>query len=112
VIAGCLGVSALVVRLARGPQARPGIWFGRRIVDGVLCITVALGAVLVARWALHGTAGQGAFRIAVPVLTSLVAIRIGVRVLDVAFPRSHLVKVAERSISWVAWEPWCCGSPA
>jgi small-conductance mechanosensitive channel len=103
VIAGCLGLSALVVRLARGPQARPGIWFGRRIVDGVLFPALALGAVLVARWALHGTAGQGAFRIAVPVLTSLVAIRIGVRVLDVAFPRSQLVKVAERSISWVAW---------
>jgi small-conductance mechanosensitive channel len=103
VIAGCLGLSALVVRLARGAQARPGIWFGRRIVDGVLFPALALGAVLVARWALHGTAGQGAFRIAVPVLTSLVAIRIGVRVLDAAFPRSHLVKVAERSISWVAW---------
>jgi small-conductance mechanosensitive channel len=103
VIAGCLALSAALVRLVRGPHPRPGIWFGRGIVDGVLFPALALAAVLAARWVLHGAGAQGAFRIAVPVLTSLVAIRIGVRVLDAAFPRSRLVKVAERSISWVAW---------
>jgi small-conductance mechanosensitive channel len=103
VIAGCLALSAGLVRLARGAEPRPGIWFGQRIVDGVLFPTLALGAVLIARGVLHGIAGQGAFRIAVPVLTSLVAIRIGVRVLHTAFPQSRLVMVAERSISWVAW---------
>ena len=36
VIAGCLAVAWLVVRLARGPQARRGsIWFGRGVVDGL-----------------------------------------------------------------------------
>ena len=42
-------------------------------------------------------------QIAVPILASLVVIRVAVRVLRVAFPQSQLVRVIERTISWLVW---------
>ena len=42
-LAGCLGAAWLLVRLARGNVARPtSVWFGARIVDGVLLPVLAL----------------------------------------------------------------------
>ena len=41
--------------------------------------------------------------LAVPILASLVVIRIAVRVLRVAFPTSQAVRVLERSLSWLVW---------
>ena len=43
------------------------------------------------------------FRLAIPVLTSLLAIRFTVRVIRAAFPASAVVRVAERWVSWLAW---------
>jgi small-conductance mechanosensitive channel len=43
------------------------------------------------------------FRLIVPVLLSLLAIRLTVRVLQRAFPQSHLMRVVERSVSWLVW---------
>ena len=40
---------------------------------------------------------------AIPVLLSLVLIRITVRVLHAAFPHSSAVRVLERTVSWVVW---------
>ena len=44
-----------------------------------------------------------AFKIAIPVLVALVVIRIGVKVLQVAYPDAAWVRPIERSISWMAW---------
>jgi small-conductance mechanosensitive channel len=43
------------------------------------------------------------FQLAVPVLISLVLIRVTVRVLHVAFPESALVKALQRTLSWGIW---------
>jgi small-conductance mechanosensitive channel len=43
------------------------------------------------------------FRLAVPILASLLMIRVAVRVLRVAFPQSHAVRVIERTLSWLVW---------
>jgi small-conductance mechanosensitive channel len=43
------------------------------------------------------------FRLVLPVLVSLVVIRVTVGVLRVAFPAWRLTRVIERSVSWVAW---------
>jgi small-conductance mechanosensitive channel len=43
------------------------------------------------------------FEIVIPVLVSLVAIRMGVKVLQAAFKESPFVRMLERSLSWVAW---------
>lgn len=42
-------------------------------------------------------------KIAIPVLVALLIIRVGVKVLQVAFKDAPVVRLLERSISWVAW---------
>ena len=104
VLAVCLTLSFGVVRLLRGPVAPDGsVWFGRRIFDGVLFPVLALALAYAARLALAHTVKLAVFKLAVPILLSLVLIRLSVRVLSVTFPRSAGVRVIERSISWLAW---------
>jgi small-conductance mechanosensitive channel len=107
VLAACIGLAWLMVRLARAsldPERRPNsVWFGARIVDGVLFPVAALLCALAARWALKASLPVALLHIAVPILASLVVIRIAVRVLHVAFPTSHAVRVLERTLSWLVW---------
>lgn len=105
VLALCLGLSWGAARLWRGPAPKPGsIWFGDGVVDGVLFPLLALGLAEAARLTL-GALGLplAVFRLAVPILLSLLVIRLGVRVLRVAFPNSQLVRVIERTLSWLVW---------
>ncbi len=104
VLVGCLGLAWGIVRLARGPAPRQGsMWFGRGVVDGIFFPLLALLLAVVARWALQGVLPIAVFRLAVPVLMSLAVIRITVRVLRASFPDSRLLRVFERSLSWVVW---------
>ena len=104
VLVACLGLAWSLVRLIRGPQSPEGsIWFGRRIFDGVLFPILALALAFAAEIALHATAKAAVFRLAVPMLVSLVVIRLSVRVLGVTFPDARWVRILERSISWLAW---------
>ncbi len=104
VIAGCLLLAWAVVRLARGPAPRQGsMWYGRGVVDGVFFPVLALLLAVVARALLQGALPLAVFRLALPILTSLAVIRLTVRVLRASFPASQLVRVVERSLSWVAW---------
>jgi small-conductance mechanosensitive channel len=101
-LALCLLLAYAVVRAAgRGrPQS---VWFGERGFDGVLFPLLALLAALAARWLLAGHLPNALFKLAVPVLVGLAAIRIAVRVLHVAFPQSALVRSFERTFSWIVW---------
>jgi small-conductance mechanosensitive channel len=104
VLAACLLLAWALVRLLRGAVPQPGsIWFGDGTVDGVLFPVFALLFAFAGRWALAGLVPIAVFRLVVPVLLSLVVIRLTVRVLRVAFPDSHLMRVVERSVSWIAW---------
>ena len=104
VFAGCLLLAWGIVRLLRGAQPTPGsTWFGERIVDGALFPGLALLLALLARWLLATWVPIAAFNVLVPVLVSLAVIRLTVRVLQVSFPQSHVMRVVERSVSWVAW---------
>jgi small-conductance mechanosensitive channel len=104
VLLACLGIAWLLVRLWRGRMARPaGVWFGERLVDGVLFPVLALALAVGARAWLAKFQAVVVFPIAVPILASLVVIRVAVRVLRVAFPQSHAVRVIERTLSWVVW---------
>jgi small-conductance mechanosensitive channel len=107
VLAACVLVAWGVVRLMRGGAEGPSsIWFGRRIYDGVLFPVVALALAVAARWLLGRSGWVDAvavMRIAVPILASLLMIRVAVRVLRVAFPTSHVVRVIERTLSWLVW---------
>jgi len=104
VAVGCLVLAWAVVRLWRGPEPKRGsIWFGRGVVDGVLFPVIALLFALAARYALAGWIPIAVFRIVVPVLVSLVLIRVTVRVLRAAFPTSQFMRMVERNLSWLAW---------
>ena len=107
VLAACLVAAWLVVRIARlaldPAQHASSVWFGTRIVDGVLFPVVALLFAFAARAALASSLAVALLHVAVPVLASLVVIRIAVRVLRVAFPASHAVRLLERTLSWLVW---------
>jgi len=105
VVLACLGAAWLIVRLVRGAEApAQSIWFGRRIVDGVLFPSLALALAYAARLALPPLGVPLAlFKIALPVLLSFAVIRLSVRVLSEAFPNSRVMRLTERTISWLAW---------
>lgn len=104
VLAACLLAAWAIVRLWRGRSVpQDSIWFGRRIVDGVLFPTVALALAFGARAVLTGILKVAVLKLAIPILLSLLVIRWTVRVLGVSFPDSGWMRVLERSISWVAW---------
>jgi small-conductance mechanosensitive channel len=104
VIAACIGSAWLAVRAARGSvQRQASVWFGSRIVDGVLFPVLALALTLLARWVLAKTQAVAVLNLAVPILASLVIIRVAVRVMRVAFPNSGVVRMIERTVSWVVW---------
>lgn len=104
-VAACLATAWLVVRLVRGPEApAQSVWFGRRIIDGVLFPALALAGAYAAQVALRALeVPLAVFKVALPVLLSFAVIRLSVRVLSAAFPNSRVVRVAERTISWLAW---------
>jgi small-conductance mechanosensitive channel len=103
-LAACFVLAWGVVRLLRGAQAPAGsIWFGRRIVDGVLFPVLALAFAYSAKLATAGMLQPAVFKLAIPILMSLVVIRLSVRVLSATFPESGWMRAIEKTISWVAW---------
>ncbi len=104
-LAACVVFAWSVVRLVRRAADAPegSIWFGRRIVDGVMFPLLLLCTAYVARALLLNWMPLAVFKIAIPVLLSLVAIRLGVKVLQAAFGNTPVVRQLERTISWVAW---------
>ena len=104
VVAACLMLAWLVVRLARGrSRQRNSVLFGDRVIDGVLFPMLALGFAFIARHLLDGVLPIAVLRLAVPILLSLLAIRLTARVLRVAFPNSAVMRLIERTVSWLAW---------
>ncbi|MEO5732975.1 MAG: mechanosensitive ion channel domain-containing protein [Rubrivivax sp.] len=100
----CLLAAFGLVRLVRGPhRAADSVWFGRRLYDGVLFPLFALGLALIARWLLREQMAIAVFALVVPILASLVAIRLVVRVLRHVFPLSGAMRFFERSLSWLVW---------
>ena len=104
ILGGCLVAAWIIVRLIRGHE-RPvaSVWFGNRIVDGLLFPLLALALAYAARIGLAGLIKPAVFRVAIPVLISLVLIRLSARVLARTFPGVGWVRVVERSVSWIAW---------
>jgi small-conductance mechanosensitive channel len=106
VLAGCAvlawGMVALL-RRALGLQQVRSIWFGRRVLDGVLFPLLLLCLGFVARAVCDPYLPIAVFKVAIPVLMALVAIRVGVNVLQVAFAQAPWVRVLEHTISWIAW---------
>ena len=105
-LALCIGLACgfvAVLRRALGQMPRRSIWFGERLIDGVLFPSCLLCLGFVARFVLQDRLPLVVFKVAIPVLVSLVVIRVGVKVLQAAFTETRWVRVLERTISWVAW---------
>jgi small-conductance mechanosensitive channel len=91
------------LRRALAHQDERSIWFGRRNVDGVLYPLVLLCMAYGVYSALAHYVSVAVFKVAIPVLISLVVIRVGVKVLQAAFAEARWVRLLETSISWIAW---------
>jgi small-conductance mechanosensitive channel len=104
-IAAAFPIAWGVPRLLRGPEPHHGsIVFGGRIFDGVLFPALWLGLVWMARrLCLQLHLPLAVFKVVVPILLSLLVIRLTVRVMRVAFPRSGVVRAVEKTVSWLAW---------
>ena len=102
----CAGVAwslvAAVRRLFPNLDDR-SIWFGRRNVDGVLFPVLLLCLTYVALLVLDHYFAVTVFRLAIPVLISLVVIRVGVKVLRATFAEAGWARLLETTISWAAW---------
>lgn len=101
----CIALALLLVWLVR--RAFVGhelsVMLGKRLIDGVLFPAVLLGLTFVARALLTENHPVALFGILLPVCISLVLIRFGVKVLQVAFGEAPFVRMLERTISWIAW---------
>jgi small-conductance mechanosensitive channel len=107
VLVGCIAVAwgvAFLLRQVLGMRDdRSSVLFGHRVVDGVMFPVLLLALGYTARALLIKWIPLAVFKVAIPVLVSLVVIRLGVKVLQVAFASAPWVKVLERTISWLAW---------
>jgi len=105
-LVACVLLAWLVVRVAsraRHSADESSILFGRRIVDGVLFPLLLLFFAYAVQALLARMFPLAVFRVAIPVLLALALIRLGVKVLQVAFKNAPLVRALERTISWLAW---------
>jgi small-conductance mechanosensitive channel len=97
------GLTAVMRRALGMKDEKSSVLFGHRLFDGVMFPLLLLTLAYIARTLLSQQLPLAVFRVAIPVLVSLVAIRVGVKVLQVAFPLASWIKPLERAISWVAW---------
>lgn len=96
-------VTATVRRMLGMREGSTSVMFGRRVIDGVMFPLTLLMLGYIARSVLLRYVPLAVFEVAIPVLVALVVIRVGVKVLQVAFASAPWVRVLERTISWVVW---------
>ena len=104
-LAVCVLLAWGLVRAARQALGREerSIWFGRKDVDGVLFPLLLLCLGFGARALLDQYVNVVVLQLAIPVLLALVAIRTGVKVLQIAFSEARWVRALENTISWLVW---------
>ena len=105
-LAVCIGLAWLLAALARqsaGVHDTRSIWFGHHVLDGVMFPLLLLSLAYAARAVLLSSGPVTVFRVAIPVLVALAVIRLGVKVLQVAFSNAPVVRALERTISWLVW---------
>jgi len=99
----CLGLAWWLTRMLGRGFAGHTIVLGRRIVDGVLFPALSLVFTSLLKLGLLKIQHVPVLKVAVPVLVSLLLIRLMARVLASAFPDSSGARAIERMVSWMAW---------
>jgi small-conductance mechanosensitive channel len=102
-LVACVVLAWMASRWFGRDQPKDSIWFGERTFDGVLFPLLALVFTELARRLVSGFQPVLMLRIAVSVFLSLLVIRLFARVMRAVFPASNLVRLLERTISWLAW---------
>ena len=103
-LALCLLVSGLISwALGRRLASRTSILFGQRLIDGVLFPVLALVTTYGLKLGLVKFQHVPVLKVVLPVLVSLVVIRLIARVLAAAFPLSRSARLIEQVVSWLAW---------
>ena len=98
------GLAALLHRAWTRAGGQSRILLGGRGIDGALFPLLWLGLACLARLALlRLDVAAPLMRVALPALMALAVIRVGVKVLQAAFPDAQAVRVLERTISWLVW---------
>jgi small-conductance mechanosensitive channel len=106
ILVACALLAWGVVRLVRKASRNTNelsIFFGKRIADGVMFPLLLLMLGYTASVFVSRVFPLAVFKVAIPVLLSLAVIRLGAKVLQVAFRNAPWVHALERSISWLAW---------
>jgi small-conductance mechanosensitive channel len=98
-----LGVTKLVFKGTTALMGETSVWFGPRLFDGLMFPLLALVLSYAAREVWVQTLHEALFRIAIPILLSLVIIRLMARVLSSVFPDSVGIQVLERGVSYLVW---------
>src|SRR5687768_6979686 len=102
-LVACVVLAWGVTRWFGRDQPKDSIWFGARTFDGLLFPLLALVATDLARRLVLNYQVVVVLRIAVSVFVALVVIRLIARVMRAVFPGSALVRLVERTVSWIAW---------
>ncbi len=105
VVATCVTAAWLIVRtfFRRDPDAPRRLWSSHKPLNSLAFPVLALVFVLTARWALANTMPLPLMRLVIPILASLVVVRLTARALRAAFPDSAFFRAVERTFSWVVW---------
>jgi small-conductance mechanosensitive channel len=106
VLAVCVALAwslVVLVRRGLGRQHERSILFGRNAFEGVLFPLALLCFGYMGRALLAHYSDIIVMRVAIPALVALVVIRVGVKVLQVAFADAPWVRLLEQTISWLAW---------
>jgi small-conductance mechanosensitive channel len=103
VLAGCVALAYALAGFSGRGRTGDSVLFGRRTVDGLLFPLLALILIFAARHGVAHFQSVVVLKVALPIFTSLVVIRLFVRVLSTSFPGSSSLRRAEQFVSWLAW---------
>ena len=79
------------------------ILFGRRLIDGLMLPALLWLFAYATKVALIKTQHVPILKVVLPILASLLVIRLIARVLTAVFPHAPLARMTERGVSWLAW---------
>lgn len=103
VLMGCVLLAWLASRWLRGEQIKAGsIWFGQRLVDGVLFPAVTLCLALLGQHWFLGSVPEAVFKLALPVLSTWTLVTACIRVLGAAFPQYLGLRRLQRKLIGMA----------
>jgi small-conductance mechanosensitive channel len=104
-IGGCLLAAWIITNqfFKRDPSQPRSVWSSRRAASSLAFPVIGLALVLLVGWALQSVVPMPLTQWVVPVLASLVVVRILARTFRALFPDSSVARSIEKTFSWIIW---------